>query len=91
MRQAAKVDANQTELVAALRKAGASVQSLGQVGGGCPDLLIGFKGKNLLAEVKDPNQPRKVNRKQVKWHDEWKGQVTVIETPNDAFRLLGLI
>ncbi len=94
MRQAARIDDNQAEIVKALRMVGASVQTLGQVGEGCPDILIGFMGKNLLAEIKDPSKPpskRKLNARQEKWHREWNGQVTVIETVQDAFRLLGLI
>jgi hypothetical protein len=53
VRRAAKVDANQREVVAALRGAGASVQLLHAVGEGCPDLLVGYKGLTMLLEVKD--------------------------------------
>ena len=52
MRRAAKIDANQTEIVKALRQVGASVQSLASTGKGCPDLLVGFRGVNWLLEVK---------------------------------------
>lgn len=41
MRRAARVDRNHPEIVAALEKAGCLVQSLGQIGSGCPDLLAG--------------------------------------------------
>ena len=57
MRRAAAVDANQSEIVAALRKAGVTVTPLHQVGGGCPDLLCGFRGVNTLLEVKDHAKP----------------------------------
>lgn len=36
-RRKARVDANQSEVVAALRAVGATVQHLHMVGGGCPD------------------------------------------------------
>lgn len=36
-RRKARVDANQSEVVAAFRAAGATVQHLHMVGGGCPD------------------------------------------------------
>ena len=58
MRRAAKVDANQTEIVKALRQVGASVQSLAATGKGCPDLLVGIRGLNFLIEVKDGAKPR---------------------------------
>ena len=40
MRFAARVDGNQTAIVAALRKAGCNVLSLAAIGRGCPDLLV---------------------------------------------------
>lgn len=45
MRRAAKVDDNQGEIVAALQRAGCSVQSLAGVGRGFPDLAVGFQGR----------------------------------------------
>ena len=44
------VDANQPEIVAALRAAGATVQHLHEVGQGCPDILAGFRGRNYLID-----------------------------------------
>ena len=48
MRYAARVDANQAEIVAALRQAGASVWIIGLP----VDLVIGYAGKTALVEVK---------------------------------------
>jgi hypothetical protein len=59
VRRAAKVDANQREVVAALRGAGATVQLLHAVGEGCPDLLVGYRGGNYLLEVKGRQQAAK--------------------------------
>lgn len=87
MRRAAKVDANQAEIVAALEAAGCSVQSLAPVGNGCPDLLVGCAGKNLLLEVKDPAQPphkRRLNSHQKPWHAEWRGVAHLVETVDQA-------
>ena len=56
MRRAAKVDANHSTIVKALRDVGATVLSLASMGHGCPDLVIGKDGKNWLVEVKDPMQ-----------------------------------
>ena len=82
MRRAAKVDRNQPEVVEALRKIGASVLILSAVGQGCPDLLVGFRGKNILLEIKDGKQvpsARKLTPDQKQWHAEWQGQVTVVD------------
>lgn len=47
-RHAAKVDANQAEIVAALKAAGATVEVIGQP----VDLLVGYRGEWILMEVK---------------------------------------
>lgn len=91
MRRAAKVDANQAEIVSALRKIGASVQPLHAVGAGCPDLLVGWRGMTSLLEVKDGSKPpsaRKLTEDQVKWHAEWRGQVAVVETIEQAIEAI---
>lgn len=90
-RRAAAVDANQSEIVEALRKAGASVQPLHGVGMGCPDLLIGFRGTNLLLEVKDGDKvpsARKLTEWQEKWHMVWEGQVATVTSAEEALAVL---
>lgn len=82
MRRAAKIDRNQPEVVEALRKIGASVQVLSTVGKGCPDLLVGYRERNFLLEIKDgelPPSARKLTPDQLGWHKEWRGQVTVVD------------
>ena len=91
MRRAAKVDANQGEIVTALRGIGATVQPLHGVGSGCPDLLAGYRGRNLLIEVKDGSKPpsaRKLTPDQTEWHAGWKGQVCVVDSIDDALRVV---
>lgn len=53
MRRAARTDANQAQIVAALRRMGAYVVDLSAVGMGVPDLLVGWRGAWHLIEVKD--------------------------------------
>lgn len=87
MRRIAKVDANQTAIVASLRACGATVQHLHQVGGGCPDIAVGFRGLNLFFEIKDGSQPpsrRTLTADETEWHAGWKGQVQVVESCEDA-------
>ena len=91
MRRAAKVDDNQTEIVAALRKIGATVQPLHAVGRGCPDILVGWRGMNTILEIKDGKKPpsaRKLTEDQEKWHAAWRGQVTVVETVEQAIEAI---
>lgn len=91
MRSKSKVDENQSEIVRALRLIGCSVQTLHTVGEGCPDLLVGCNGFNLLVEVKDGNKPpskRTLTPDQIIWHDAWRGQVQVIKSVDHALRMV---
>lgn len=87
MRRDAKVDANQPLIVAALRKVGATVQSLATVGKSCPDLLVGFRGENFVIEVKMPGASLEPG--QSEWLDNWRGRACVVRTPDDALRVIG--
>ena len=78
MRRAAKVDANHPAIVEALLSvSGVTVHSLAGIGCGCPDLLVGAKGKTFLVEVKDGSKPpshRTLTDDQEKWIREWTGE-----------------
>lgn len=93
MRRAAKVDANQSEVVNSLRRVGASVQPLHAVGSGVPDLLVGYRSANYLLEVKDGDKPpsaRKLTDKQVEWHKLWRGSVLTVTSAEDAIEQIGI-
>lgn len=95
MRRAAKIDANQTAIVSALRAAGATVQSLATVGQGCPDLLVGHKGSTYLMECKDGRKSpsrRELTPDQIEWHVEWRGGAcTVVNSPDEALAFVGAL
>lgn len=87
MRRAAKVDANQACIVKALRKIGASVQMLHAVGQGCPDVLVGYRSRNFLLEIKDGRKvksARKLTDEQIEWITAWRGNVRVVENLSEA-------
>lgn len=89
--RAAKVDANQSEIVAALRKAGASVQPLHSVGQGVPDLLCAIAGVTFLVEVKDGEKPpsaQKLTPDQVEWHSKWRAPVYIVNSQAQAVDLV---
>lgn len=80
---AKRVDANQMEIVQAFRKLGASVFILSTMGRGCPDLLIGIRGRNYLVEVKDGKKvisAQKLTEREQAFFNEWKGQVCIIRS-----------
>ena len=91
MRRAAKVDGNQAAIVAALRKIGASVSPTHMIGGGFPDLVVGFRQRSVLFELKDPAQPpskRKLTDDEAVWFGNWRGEAYVIETAEEAIAIL---
>lgn len=91
MRRAARVDSNQKEIVQQLRKLGATVQPLHTIGKGCPDLLVGYRGKNYLFEVKDgikTASQKKLTDDELVWHNGWVGKVHVIESLDDAIKII---
>lgn len=88
-RRASKVDANQALIVAALRKAGATVQHLHTVGADCPDLLVGYRAQNFVIEVKQPKE--KLRPGQEVWFTEWRGQACVAHSAEEALLSIGAI
>ena len=86
MRRAARVDSNQVAVVAALRKIGASVLHLHRVGGGCPDLLVCYRKRTILLEVKMPDE--ELNALQVEFHANWGSELYAVHSPLEAVRAL---
>lgn len=91
MRRARRVDLSQKRIVQALRDAGATVEVLSDVGRGVPDLLVGIRMRNFLFEVKNPGGPPSKNALtpvEASWHREWRGEVVVVTTPEEAIEAL---
>jgi hypothetical protein len=89
----AKIDANQNEIVEALRAAGCFVQSLASVGKGCPDLMVGTGMKWFVMEVKDGAKPassRKLTKDEQTWHDRARlfAPVHVVESVEQALAIV---
>jgi hypothetical protein len=87
MRYAARVDANQEQIVSALRAAGAYVWIIG-----LPiDLLVGFKGHTFLVEIKDGPKKR-LTKLQTDFFDNWcGGTLCRVDCPDAALRMIGMI
>lgn len=91
MRRAAKIDANQPEIVAALRSLGATVAITSTVGQGFPDICVGYRGRSILMEVKDGSRPpseRKLTPDQKDFHAAWRGEITVVTSATEAIDYL---
>ena len=87
MRYAARVDANQTQIVSALRAAGAYVWIIGLP----VDLLVGYKGHTFLVEVKDGSKKR-LTKLQADFFENWSGSTLArIDSPEAALRMIGVV
>lgn len=89
MRRAARVDVNQRDIVEVLRQVGASVQHLHHVGQGCPDLLVGYRGRNYLLEVKTAKGG--LTEDEQRWIAQWRGQADVVRSVEDALASIGAL
>lgn len=87
MRRAARVDENHAIIVSAFRSLGCSVVDLSRVGGGVPDLLVGYGGIAICIECKDGGKipsKRKLTPAQKEFRDTWKGGMRIVENLQDV-------
>ena len=94
MRRRPRKDANQADIVSALRQCGVRVQDLSQLGGGVPDLLCAPKhGPMLLLEIKDGSKPpskQKLTPDEAEWHDLWHDRVRVVNSVEQALDVINI-
>lgn len=81
-----KKDKNHDDIVDELRLLGISVVELHQVGGGIPDIMIGYAGVNIFGEIKNPSHLNGLTPAQKVFHKEWQGQVKIIYSSQDAVK-----
>lgn len=87
MRYAARVDANQAQIVSALRAAGAYVWIIGLP----VDLLVGYKGHTFLVEIKIGPKKR-LTGLQDDFFTNWSGSTLArIDGPEAALRMIGVM
>lgn len=91
-KRATRKDGNHKAIVKSLRGLpGVTVSDTSGVGDGFPDIVVGHKGINYLFEIKDGSKPpsaRKLTEDEEVFHTSWKGQVTVINSFDEAFKIL---
>lgn len=91
MRRRARTDANHTDIVQAFRRLGCTVLDLSRLGSGCPDALVGIRGRNYLVEIKDGSKPpsaRKLTPDEEEFFREWRGFVMIVESLDDVERMV---
>jgi len=86
IRRAARVDANQQQVVSALRAAGAYVWIIGLP----VDLLVGYEGQTWLVEIKD-GPKKSLTRLQQDFFGKWcGGGLHRIDNAEEALRMIGV-
>jgi hypothetical protein len=87
MRHAKRVDANQDQIVVALRAAGADVWIISLP----VDLLVGYKGHTFLVECKSTSKKR-LTSLQADFFENWcGGTLARIDSPDAALRMIGVL
>lgn len=87
MRRAARVDANQAEIVKELRKIGAFVQPIHRLGQGVPDLLVSFRQRWLVMELKRDAKAN-LTPYEAKWVGKQRAPVFIVTSPLEAVEFL---
>lgn len=86
-------DANEPEIVRALRRVGASVITLHTP----LDLIVGYRGENYLLEIKMPLGPKggengaTLTPAQITFFERWQGQACVVRSGLEALAAIGAI
>jgi hypothetical protein len=87
MRHAKRVDANQDQIVVALRAAGAYVWIIGLP----VDLLVGYKGHTFLVEIKRTAKSRFTPLQQDFFESWGGGTLARVDSPDAALRMIGVL
>jgi Holliday junction resolvase len=94
MRKYGKVDANQKQIVDQLRQIhGISVVSISSMGDGIPDIIVGYKARTYLFEIKDGDKPpsqKKLTEEEQKFFDMWTGHVSKCENLDQILKEIGI-
>lgn len=88
-RRAAKVDANQPEIVKAFRDLGWYVLIISQLKN-CCDIIVSKKGRTIAVEIKDGSKPpsqQKLSEGEVKFKNEWQGEYMIVNCVEDILNL----
>jgi len=92
-RRAAKVDDNQSEIVALFRKLGWTVLIISQLKN-CCDIIVSKSGRTVAIEIKDGAKPpsaRKLSDGEIKFRDDWQGEYQLVICNDDVIAINKMI
>ena len=87
-RYAARIDKIQPAVVKAMRAIGSSVAVTSDAGKGFPDLVVGYQGRTILMELKDPDATKRstgsrLTPAQAAFHASWRGDTLIVVSSVD--------
>ncbi len=91
MFRAARIDANQPEIVKTFRGLGWSVLIISQLKN-CCDIFVSKNGRTIAVEIKDGSKPpskQKLTEGELKFKDSWQGEYALIKSIDDVISLNG--
>lgn len=86
-RRRPRKDANHAEIVAAALKCGMTVMDTAALGNGAPDVVFGYGGLCICAEIKDGAKPpsaRRLTQDERAFRDRWTGGLMIVESVDDV-------
>jgi hypothetical protein len=87
LRTASRVDANQAEIVKALRAIGASIFHVHQLKNAF-DILVGYRGRTFLMEIK-VSEKEKLTEGEAEFQRTWRGSTYhIVYTIDQAIRII---
>ena len=90
MRKVARTDTNQKHIVQGLRDVGATVLHTHQRGSGAPDIIVGYRGRNFMFEIKSDENATLTPDEQ-DFIDAWRGDMMIVYSLEDALMFIGAI
>lgn len=87
--RAARVDANQPEIVKTFRSLGWYVLIISQLKN-CCDIIVSKGGRTIAVEIKDGSKPpsqQKLTEGEIKFRDGWKGEYLLITSIDDVLNI----
>lgn len=90
LRTAARIDANQPEIVSLFRKLGWSVLIISQLKN-CCDIIVSKNGRTIAVEIKDGAKPlskQKLTEGEAKFKAEWQGEYALVACEEDVLKLV---
>ncbi len=91
-RRAAKVDANQPEIVKVFRGLGWYVLIISQLKN-CCDIIVSKNGRTIAVEIKDGKKPpsaQKLSDGELKFKNDWQGEYELVNCVDDVLKIEGV-